>query len=184
MLKIGFQILVDGDKIRQEGRRMEMLMEEWRFHNSKSENDCGKEKEVAYQKGMESILGKLPGNRQHQTSRRWVRACGRGAPEGCGWRDQVLRSARSTQLMETRLGCPWISHCALFCHLVGLPGGSVVKNPPANAGDSGLIPASGRSRGEGHGNPLRYSCLENPMDRGAWLTTAHGVAKSRTQLSD
>ena len=63
MLKIGFQILVDGDKIRQEGRRMEMLMEEWRFHNSKSENDCGKEKEVAYQKGMESILGKLPGNR-------------------------------------------------------------------------------------------------------------------------
>ena len=49
----------------------------------------------------------------------------------------------------------------------GFPGGSVVKNQPANAGDSGLIPVSGRSYGGGHGNPLQYSCLENPMDRGA-----------------
>ena len=82
MLKIGFQILVDGDEIHQEGRRVETLMEEWRFHDSKSENDCGKEKEVAYQKSMESILGKLPRNRQGQTSWRWVRARGRGAPGG------------------------------------------------------------------------------------------------------
>ena len=54
----------------------------------------------------------------------------------------------------------------------------VVKNPPANAGDMGLIPGSGRSPGEGHGNPLQYSCLENPMDRGAWWATVRGVTKS------
>ena len=53
-----------------------------------------------------------------------------------------------------------------------------------NAGDPGLIPGSGRSPGEGNGTPLQHSCLENPMDRGAWWATVHGVAKSRTRLSD
>ena len=56
----------------------------------------------------------------------------------------------------------------------------MVKNPPANAGDTrdvGSNPASGRSPGEGNGNPLQYSCQENPMDRGAWHTTIHGAAK-------
>ena len=53
----------------------------------------------------------------------------------------------------------------------------VVKNLPANAGDTGSIPGLGRSSGEGNGNPLQYSCLGNPMDRGAWRATAHGVAK-------
>ena len=56
----------------------------------------------------------------------------------------------------------------------------VVKNPPANAGDIGdvnSIPGSGRSPGSGHGNPLYYSCLENPMDRGDWQATFHGVAE-------
>ena len=59
----------------------------------------------------------------------------------------------------------------------------VVKNPPANAGDmreAGSIPGWGRSPGEGHGNPLWYSCPENPMDRGAWRATVHGVTKSQT----
>ena len=58
----------------------------------------------------------------------------------------------------------------------------VVKNPPANAGDirDGLIPGSGRSPGGGNGNPFQYSCLENPMDRGTWWATVHGVAKSQT----
>ena len=59
----------------------------------------------------------------------------------------------------------------------GLPGGSAVKNPPANAGDvrnSGLIPGSGRSPGVGNGNPLRYSCLGNPKGRGIWWGTVHG----------
>ena len=63
----------------------------------------------------------------------------------------------------------------------------VVENPPANEGDSGdvgSIPRLGGSPGEGNGNPLQYSCLENPMDRGVWQATVHGVAKSQTQLSD
>ena len=63
----------------------------------------------------------------------------------------------------------------------------VVKNPPANAGDVrdiGFIPRLGKSPGVGSGNPLQYSCLKNPMDREAWQTIVHGVAKSRTQLSD
>ena len=58
----------------------------------------------------------------------------------------------------------------------------VVKNPPATAGDIALISGSGRSPGGGNGNPLQYSCQENPMDRGAWWATVHGVAKSQTQL--
>ena len=66
----------------------------------------------------------------------------------------------------------------------GFQGGSVVKNPPANAGDKGLIPGLGRFPGEENGNPLQYSCLENPMDRGSWKATVHGVAKSCTQLSN
>ena len=59
----------------------------------------------------------------------------------------------------------------------GFPGGSDGKESACNAGDVGLIPGSGRSRGEGNGNPLQYSCLENFMDRGAWWATGHGVAK-------
>ena len=59
----------------------------------------------------------------------------------------------------------------------GFPGDSGVKNPPANAGDSGLIPGSGRSPGDGNGNPLQYPCVEHPMDRRAWLATDHGVEK-------
>ena len=58
----------------------------------------------------------------------------------------------------------------------------MVKNLPANAGDSGLILGSGRSPGGGNANPLQYSCLENPMDRGVWRATVHRVAKSQTQL--
>ena len=66
----------------------------------------------------------------------------------------------------------------------GFPGSLDGKASAYNAGDPGPIPGSGRSLGEGNGNPLQYSCLENPMDRGAWWATVHGVAKSRTQLSD
>jgi len=63
---------------------------------------------------------------------------------------------------------------------MGFPGGSVVKNLPANAGHMGSIPGSGRSPGGGNGNPLQYSCLENSMDRGARQTTVHGVPNSQT----
>ena len=64
------------------------------------------------------------------------------------------------------------------------PGGSDGKAPAYNAGDPDSIPGSGRSPGEGNGNPLQYSCLENPMDGGSWWATVHGVAKSRTWPSD
>ena len=63
-------------------------------------------------------------------------------------------------------------------------GGSTVKNPPANAGDLGPIPESGRSGGGGHGYLLQYSCLENPMDGGTWKAAVHGVAEGKTRLSD
>ena len=65
---------------------------------------------------------------------------------------------------------------------MGFPGGSDGKESACNAGDPGSIPGSGRSPGEVNGNPLQYPCLENPMDRGAWQASVHGVAKSWIQL--
>ena len=64
------------------------------------------------------------------------------------------------------------------------PGGSVVKIPPANVQDVASIPGLGRSPGEGNGNPLQCSCLENLMDRGAWRATVHGASKIRIRLSN
>ena len=66
------------------------------------------------------------------------------------------------------------------CNSMGLPYGSDGKESACDAGDLGSIPGSGRSPGEGNGNPLQYSCLENPMDREAWWATVHGVTKSQT----
>ena len=66
----------------------------------------------------------------------------------------------------------------------GFPGGSDGKESACNTGDPGSIPGLGRSLGEGNGNPVQYSFLENPTDRGAWWASVHGVAKSRTQLND
>ena len=65
----------------------------------------------------------------------------------------------------------------------GFPGGAVGKNPFANAGEVGSIPGSGRSLERRHGNPVQYSCLEDPVDRRACRATVQGVAKSRTRLS-
>ena len=65
-------------------------------------------------------------------------------------------------------------------HFEGFPGGSDGKASACNVGDLGLIPGLERSYGEGNGHPLQYSCLGNPMDRGAWCAIVHGVAKSRT----
>ena len=67
---------------------------------------------------------------------------------------------------------------------IGLPWWFSGENPPANAGDLSLIPGLGKSPGEGNSNPLQYSHLENPMDRGTWQATVHGIAKSRTLLSN
>ena len=66
----------------------------------------------------------------------------------------------------------------------GFPAGSVGKESACNSGDPGLIPGSGRSPAGGDGNSLQYSCLKNSTDRGAWWATVHGIAKSRTRLSD
>ena len=68
------------------------------------------------------------------------------------------------------------------CKDTGFPGVSGVRNPPAHEGDVGSIPGLGRYSGEENGNPLQYSCLGYPMDRGAWLATVHGASKSQTWL--
>ena len=81
---------------------------------------------------------------------------------------RIWKGLRKEPQIEESL-CSWVSQ---------------VKNPPADAGDAGSIPGSGRSPGEGNGSPLQYSYLENPMDRGACWAAVHGVTKSRTQLSD
>ena len=70
--------------------------------------------------------------------------------------------------------------CNKNCNKYGFPGGSAVKSPPANTGDPGLSPRSGRSSGGGNGNPLQDSCLENPMDGGAWWATVNGAQRVRS----
>ena len=72
----------------------------------------------------------------------------------------------------------------ILSHKRGFPGGSDGKESTCSVGDLGLIPGSGKSPVEGNGNALQYSCLENPMDGGAWQAIVYGVAKSWTQLSD
>ena len=72
--------------------------------------------------------------------------------------------------------------CGYLKHILRFPGALGVKNPPATAGDPGSIPGLGRSPEEGNGHPLQYSCLGNPMDRGAWQVTVRRVAKSWAQL--
>ena len=92
-----------------------------------------------------------------------------------------------------RVGHDWATSLSLFKDLRCLdtamegavfPGGSVGKESTHNAGDLSLIPESGRSPGEGNGNPLQYSCLGGPVDRGAWWATVHVVAKNQTWLTD
>ena len=107
---------------------------------------------------------------------------------------QILRPPRSAEWAGDPASCIYqalqvtLSQLRLENHCVTRVASQValvVKNPPANGGDVrdlGSIPGSGRSPGGGHGNPLQYSCLENPMYRGAWRATVHGVKESQTQL--
>ena len=74
--------------------------------------------------------------------------------------------------------------CGVLDIALDFPSGTIVKNPPANAEDAASIPGWERSPGEENGNPLQYSCLDNPIDRGAWQATVLGVTKSWTQLSN
>ena len=93
---------------------------------------------------------------------------------------------RATAHGPQRVGRDWATRFSLSKLLPSFPGGSVIKkkkNPPASAGDPGSTPGMGRSPGEGNGNPLQYSCLGNPMDRGTWWATVCGVTKSRAGLS-
>ena len=115
-------------------------------------------------------LGKLQKTRQC--------ACGR-APG-----PQMLAHREENELLSKAM----VSSVSLGMYLVyirpkSFPGGSDDKESACNAGDPGLNPGSGRSPGEGNGNPLQYSCLENPMDRGAWRATVSGVVESQTLLS-
>ena len=93
-------------------------------------------------------------------------------------------------LYPARLLCPWdfpgknTGVDSISSPEEGFPGGSDGKESTCNAGYPGSIPGSGRSPGEGNGNPLHYSCLGNLTYRGVWWATAHGVAKSQTRLSD
>ncbi|CAI9159774.1 unnamed protein product [Rangifer tarandus platyrhynchus] len=82
----------------------------------------------------------------------------------------------STCFLRTSIHSAYIEHCL---SVWGFPGDSDDKESACNVGDPALIPGSGRSSGEGNGNPLQYSCLGNSMDRAAWQATVHGVAKSR-----
>ena len=112
------------------------------------------------------------------------------------WRGSVASTPGGRRTASEPLLCRWLPLPG-FPHLwngtvrvkwvsrqdaQGFPGDPAVKNPPANAGDPGLIPGLGRSPGEGNGNPLQSSCLENPMDRGAWRATVHRAAKSQRRL--
>ena len=99
-------------------------------------------------------------------------------PRRAGLLDLV--SIRDTQLsLKFRLKKNFLN-IGLTRAIFGFPGGSDSKECACSAGDLGLIPGLGRSPGGGHGNPLQCSCLENPMNSGAWQATVHGVAKSQT----
>ena len=86
----------------------------------------------------------------------------------------LLISPRPQPLITTNL--------SMVLFVWGFPCGSAGKEYTCNVGDLGSIPGLGRSPGDGNGNPLQYSCLENPMDRGTWRATVHGVTESQTQL--
>ena len=93
----------------------------------------------------------------------------------------VAHILKTTQFYHLHEKLAIINH---YIDYGGFPGGSEVKASAHNVGDQGSIPGQGRSPGERNGNPLQYSCLENPMDRGASQATVHGVTKSRTRLSN
>ena len=90
------------------------------------------------------------------------------------WKSKYFKSRESYMcaFCINKKRVPWV--------FMDFPGGSVVKNPPANVGDAGSIPGAGRFLRVGNGNPLQYSCLRNPTDKGTWQATVHGVAKGRT----
>ena len=130
--------------------------------------------------GFDPWVGKIPWRRALQPSPVFLPGELHGQRSLVGYclnrveksRTQLKRLSMHIQRLLTRF------------RTLGFPGGSDGKESAHNGGDLGSIPGLGRSPGEGNGYPLWYSCLENFMDRGAWQATVHGVAKSRTQMSD
>ena len=102
-------------------------------------------------------------------------------------RDQTCVSCIGRRILyhsATREAPQYLAYLGPTHNILGLPGSSDSKESSCSAGDLSSIPGWGISPGEGNGNPLQYSCLENPMDGGAWQVTVYGVPKSRTRLSD
>ena len=125
----------------------------------------------------------LKGTRAEQTFR-GVREEPEKAGSGSFWKENGL--SYSVVVKENRGQSS--AHSELIAHFtflfLGFPGGSGSKESACNVGDMGSIPGLGRSPGEGNGNPFQYSCLGNPMDRGAWQASLHEVKKNQTGLSD
>ena len=121
----------------------------------------------------------------HNIAARWVEAEAGVSHDGRGTVSSSLPSVQLCEFLHT-IPSPGVSLCHQnMCLSVGSQVVLVVENPPVNAGDlrdAGSIPGSGRSPGEGKGNPLRYSCLGKLMDRGPWWATVHGITKSWAQL--
>ena len=97
------------------------------------------------------------------------------------YRLHFINAIHGNGRVENSLGQRFVQLARLWRQM-GFAGGSVVKNQPGNTGEVASIPGSGRSPEEGNGNPLQYSCLENPTDGGTWQAIVHGVATSRTGL--
>ena len=108
--------------------------------------------------------------------------------EGLKKEGNMIKYHNDEGLFHQTCAFPWpvliqiMRKCKSLRWNLGFPGSSACEEPAYNAGDLGLIPGPGRSPGDGHGNPLKYSCLENPHGRGAWRATVHDVAKSWAQL--
>ena len=109
---------------------------------------------------------------------------GQWAISGCHINNVLLPQRPGTVCRTAPCNKQWFSFREGRAFIWGFPDGSVGKESAHNAGDPGSIPGSGRSPGGRNGHPLQYSCLENPMDGGAWWAVFHGVTTSRTRLSD
>ena len=135
------------------------LLQIWRLKGSSSESDAQREMETVTIYWMTRFVRPV---RPHSDPQKYLE---KGTLQGL---------KREAKIWLIILRWPYLH----------IPGDSVVKNPSANAEDMGLVPGSGRSPRWGNGSSLQYSCLDNPMDRGAWWATVHGVTKSQTRLSN